>query len=110
MTYYADDMPHKCTVWARDGFNDEGSAIWLEPKVMHCRWQSKADWFVDAQGVQRVSSAIIYPEELVAIGSRIALGDFTGTSDPVGTNSFIVLSVAESPDLEGEETLVKVYV
>lgn len=66
--------------------------------------------FKDAQGQQRTSSAIIYPEHSLGLKGYVKRGT-DATDYPVGLDgAYEILQNGDSPNLTGTITLNKVFI
>jgi len=66
--------------------------------------------FKDAQGQQRTSSAVIYPEYSLGLKGYVKRG-IDATANPVGlAGAYEILQKGDSPNLSGTVTLNKVFV
>lgn len=106
---YSRNMPMTATYWDFLGVDAYGQSILDAPITIRCRWQDQAVLYKDAQGQQRVSSAIIYPAQEVAIKGWLKLG-IDATTSPVGlAGAHEIQQVGQSPSLDNRMRLLKVY-
>lgn len=62
-----------CVYWAPNGFNTFGEQQFVDPVEVNCRWEDKAQQFVDKEGKESVSSSIIYPAQALLLGGYVCL-------------------------------------
>lgn len=110
MSNYTRHMKQTLTYWAFVSIDRTGRASFASPVQLRCRWQDVAVLFKDAQGQQRTSSAIIYPEYSLGLKGYVKLGA-DATAEPVGlAGAYEILQKGDSPNLRGTTTLNKVFV
>jgi hypothetical protein len=110
-----DDMEQVATYWppgVNDGFGNLSFAS-VEPVLIACRWQDDAVLFRAPSGDEETSSAIVYPDRVLAVKGQLALGDHAGTAglgvDPRDAGAREIRQVGSSPSLSADEVLYKVY-
>lgn len=108
MQPYTDDMPHIATYWPPAGTGATGSMSYGAPVSIICRWQNKNDLFVDSLGRQQVSSAVVYPGAEVETEGMLARGEHV-SADPFSVGAKQIMAVGDSPDLDDDLTLYKVW-
>lgn len=110
MINYTRNMTQTATYWAKGGNDPFGGTGFVAPVLIKCRWQNKTDLFVDQQGHERVSSAIVYPDQPLEIGGYLALGDQTANASPIGiSGAYEIKNSGDSPSLDGRKRLNKVW-
>jgi hypothetical protein len=99
------------TYWPPASNSGLGSLQYGSPVVLACRWQDEERLAVDNEGEEFDSVAIIYPDQVVEKGGRIALGEHVDL-DPMTAlpESLEIRRVDESPSLRGDTIMVKVWV
>lgn len=106
---YTDDMDQDATYWAPGSPDEYGLIALAAPVAITCRWQNKAELFLDAQGNQAISSAVVYPDQALELQGWL----FEGTSaeadarDVAGARE--IRAVGTSPDLDNDEVLNKAW-
>lgn len=105
-----DVMFNTATYWApgtRDGKG--GFSAFPTPITLSCRWEDKKERFIDAQGNEKRSSAVVYPEQSVEIGGWFYKGTST-TADPRNvSNAFQIKMADEIEDLSGQYVEYKAW-
>lgn len=103
------------TYWppASGGANLFGAQPFGAPVAMDCRWEQKAELFMDKNGKEVVSRAKVFfaapnqPE----LGGYLFEGDATGEADPrTVVGAYEIRSVGRIPDLRNLQALVTVYI
>ena len=61
-------------VWSFDSFDDMGQPCLNSPVQIRCRWDGGTEEYVREDGTKSVSSATVYPDRLVPVGSVMWLG------------------------------------
>ena len=76
------------TVWVKsapDGFNKPGFG---SPRTILVRWADQAVQFIAPDRKEALSRSVVFVGEDLALGDYLALGDQTGTANPLSlTNS-----------------------
>lgn len=106
-----EDMNQELTYWAPTGVIAFGTETFETPVLHVCRWQDRAVNFVDAQGIQRVSRAVVYVGAPLSPGGWIAKGSHLGVALPRELpDAQRVAQYGGSPDLDADEILHKVWI
>ena len=98
-------MTQTATYWGpmvNDGY---GGGTFPSPVSINCRWQDDNQKFVDAEGNERISVSIVYPDTALELGGWLYLGT-SADADPhnvEGANE--IKQYRSMPDLSG--TLVE---
>lgn len=109
MTNYTRNMPQTATYWAvasRNAFNEPTFAA---PVQIKCRWEDKVVLFRDAAGRERVSTAVVYPNQPLALEGYLFLGTSASTTPRALSGAHEILQVGASPNISGTLTLNKAY-
>lgn len=104
MSYYSRNMPTVATYFSPAGQDGFGDLAYSSGQEVRVRWQVKNELIKDAQGRQVVSKAVVYVNDLVKVGGRLALGTATSATD--GEE---ILAVGVSPSLNTQQDLVKIW-
>jgi hypothetical protein len=98
------------THWVVTGSNGYGGFTFDTPVLVKCRWEDRTERFLNPQGDEVVSAAIVYPVEDVSVGDYMALGDLTATSDPITiAGTYPVRRFSKNTNLRNLEVIRKVY-
>jgi hypothetical protein len=98
-------MTKTATYWPPGAANLYGKIALDSPIKIKCRWQEKAELFKDAQGNQLVSSAIVYPNQVLSREGYLFLGESVSTSPRDVSGAFEIKQIGSSPSLNGSEEL-----
>lgn len=102
--YYSRNMPTTATYFAPMGQDAFGNLAYAAPVTLKCRWQAKNEMVRSIDGRELVSRAVVYVNNLVEAGGRLALGVVT---DPLQGDQIIAVGV--SPSLNAQQELVKAW-
>lgn len=91
------------TLWIKTGENGYGEETYAAPEVFQGRWENRSEQVRTPTDEEITSKAIIWVEEGIPIGSRLALGDYTGVDDPSLANASEVQAVFSVPSLRTNE-------
>ena len=75
MTFNGHLLTQTATVYKRTGYNDYGEPSFDSGTEIACRWRDVNQLFLNANGEEFTSKAVIYPSQSVEIGDRIAKGN-----------------------------------
>jgi hypothetical protein len=112
MGYYTRNMKQQVTYWAPGVNNGFGNLDFsgVERDVFLGRWQDDAVLFRDAQGQEQTSSAVVYLPFAVSERGYLCLGNRISELDPTQVDkAYEIRQVSQSPSLDGNTILVKVY-
>ena len=108
------------TRWRRVGVDAYGNASFAAPVVLPCRWEGRTELFVDFNGREIRSQAVVYTAVALAEGDYVALGN-KGTSTTTSTttsggsafdptrDAYEVKSVESMPNLRGTQFVYKAW-
>jgi hypothetical protein len=107
---YTRNMRQDLTFWAFTGVDAYGQSTFSAPVTVKCRWQDQQVLFRNAQGQERISSAIIYPAQPLGIKGYVKLG-IDATANPLGlAGAYEIQQAGTSPDLRNNKVLNKVWI
>ena len=93
-----------------DGF---GGSAFAAPVELDVRWEGKAELFLDSQGQETVSKAVVYTGQDVDIDGYLWLGKLTdlptGASPLLLSGAVRIKQVTKTPNLKVSEYLRTVY-
>lgn len=81
--------------WAPGSPDAYGNFTFDEPVEVECRWEDKPELFKDSNGNEQRSSSIVYPDQVVAVGGYLYLGDLDSLSDPEKADPKLVSGAKE---------------
>lgn len=99
-----DDVTH----WPIGGSDGFGGFMFDPPVTFKARWEDKNELFIDLQGEQVTSRAVVYIPSEIPVGDYLALGDKTAIADPTTIEGpFRVRAYHRSTDLHGLRSIMK---
>jgi hypothetical protein len=104
---YTHNMTETLTYWAQSGNTPSGGSTFTAPTEISGRWQQRQVLFRDAQGVERVSEAVVYVDRELMNGGYLFRGS-SAAADPIAAGGKEIRAVQQSPSLGNEQTLHKV--
>ena len=77
-------LKETCTYWptVADGY---GGVEFGAPVAVACRWEDKAELFVDDTGREAVSRAVVYVDTDLEVGGYLARGDYSASTSTTTT-------------------------
>lgn len=102
-----------CIHWQRIGTTSYGQPTWANPVDLACRWSDQVVKYVNAQGEEKVSNAVVFVDG-VGVGDVLMLGSVSDTglneSSPLqNSDAWEVKRVDSIPNLKNTVTWYKVY-
>lgn len=107
MINYARSMTQVATYWPPVAVDRHGKVITGAPVPVRCRWEDKGELFIDANGNQAMSSAVIYPAKPLSIQGYLLNG--TSKDAVPGNGAREIKQTGSSPSLDGSQVLNKVW-
>jgi len=102
-------LPQTCTYWGAPVSSGFGGTTFSLPSPLPCRWEEKAEEFVDASGQTKVSRAIVYLSDDVEVGGYLFLGDVS-TVDPTSLDgAYNIQRYSKMPDIRAANYLRKAW-
>jgi len=89
-----------------DGF---GGTTYGTPVLLSGRWEGQNELFVDAEGNEVRSQAVIYLDQSVALSGYLAKGEHTGSDPTTVSGAKEIRSVKETPNVDATQTVYKVW-
>jgi len=93
-------------------FDSYGNPIVDDPEEIACRWEDRAEEFVDMGGTVRISRSVVYVGQDVEVGGLLMLGEVLDASAPgfpddprESANTFEIRDVGKLPNLRVTEYL-----
>lgn len=91
-----------CTYWGAPVQDGYGGWTFSDPVLLKCRWEASTEKFMNQQGQEQVSRAIVWTYDELDVGGYLIEGDATATEDPTALDDALVIArVDEIPDLRG---------
>lgn len=106
---YTRNMHQTATYWPPGAPDPFGMPTFLEPVVVKCRWQDKAELFRDPEGRETTSSAVVYPAQPLEAGGYLLLGESTELNPKEVPGAREIRQKGSSPSLRNSRVLHKVW-
>lgn len=81
MSWIQRNLVQDVTRWSPTGQDGFGNQTWSTPETIKGRWEERTELFVDTNGEEVRSEAVVFLTKDVDTGDYLYLGD-TNTSDP----------------------------
>jgi len=89
---------------SKDRFNQ---TTFASPVAITCRWENKNTLFIDKEGREVTSEAVVYTSQELTLGGYLYEGTSTALTPPAGSRE--IRGKAASPNLRDSEVLNKVF-
>ena len=91
-----------------------GGDTWDDPVEINCRWEQKHEIFINAEGDEVRSQAVVYLDQDVDLGGYLMLGDLddisSSTESPDDVDSaFEIRAFAKIPNIKGTKFVRKAW-
>ena len=97
------------TYWGPGTPDGYGGYTYPDPIEIKGRWEDRKELFVDAEGNEVRSQAIVYPSQVVELGGYLYLGSSTA-SDPTTVEGALKIRAARKvPNIKATQEVVKVW-
>ena len=77
-----------CVYWPPGGedsggfdFDDYGKPLYATPVQIKCRWEDKAEEFLNSDGTREISNSVVYVDRDVRVGGVLLLDSLANVSD-----------------------------
>ena len=96
----------------KDGY---GKLSFGTPIEINCRWQQKNELFLNSEGKETLSRAVIYPDQDVEVEGYMYLGRLTDLSilekanPQLEVNAFPIKAYLKTIDVNGKEYVRKIW-
>jgi len=102
--------------WANPQNDGFGGKTFDDPIEISVRWEDRQELFIDANGQEKTSQAVVYLAQDIDLGGYLYLGTLVGLSsaeegDPLasGVASYEIRGFRKVPDIRGERFSRKVW-
>ena len=99
--------------WQRSATpNRFGRYGFAAPVEIDCRWEDRVESFVDPQGEEKLSNAMVYVDRILSVGDRLKRGSLESDqpTDPTSDRlAFEVRRFDQLPNLRATQTLLTAY-
>ena len=98
----------RATYWAAGAMNGHGERTFASPVLLWVRWQDGLRLIRNSSNEEIPCEAIVWVQQVVTIGDYLALGDYTGTANPLAEAlAFTVFQSEDCPSVNGQEIIRK---
>jgi hypothetical protein len=107
MVNYTRSMKQDATYWA-PGTNDGNGDLdfsGVVPVAVVCRWQEDTELFIDSNGQEFRSNAVVYTTTPVKLRGYLALGTYTEADPRDVEKAYEIRKVIETPSLRNYQVL-----
>jgi hypothetical protein len=100
----------EATYWGAPVHNNWGGTDYGQPRVIMVRWHEKTERFLNREGQDQLSNAIVFlPEEIDEFG-YLAMGDVSNVAKPEDTDkAFQIQRIEIIPDLRNLNKQIMAY-
>lgn len=101
-------LVQRAVYWHPTGTDRFGQPTFADPVELAVRWEERRQLFINDEGVEQVSRAIVYVESDVAVRGYLKLGTLLDLSDnaPLSNDAvFRILVFNKIPTLKGDQFL-----
>ena len=115
MSWITTNLKQTACYWANPVSDGIGGYTYDDPVELLVRWQDSSKKFIDANGEEKVSQAIVFVGQDVDVGGYFYLGDLDDLSsaeeaDPETiTGAYRIRALQKSPALKGTLVVRKVW-
>lgn len=105
-------LKQKAVYWTSIGRDGSGGLLLGTPIEINARWEDINESFLDLEGEEQVSNAVVFTDREVKISDMLRLGDLSSVpADPTLDNdSWEIRRVDEIPNLRANRTVWKAMV
>ena len=101
MTYITKNLKQTATYWGTPAKNGYGGHTFATPTTIDCRWEERTEVFLDEQGKEQKSTAVVYVGEDLDVDGWLYLGTST-ESDPSDVDGAYPIKVFRKvPNIKG---------
>ena len=108
-------LRHTAVYWGSPVSDGEGGRTFDNPVELAVRWEERHDLFMDAQGQEQQSSAVVFVAQDVVVGGYLFLGDLDDLSsaeegDPLNVDgAYEIRQFDKIPDLKATSFLRRAW-
>ncbi len=105
-----DLMFHTATYWAPptpDGF---GGGTYPAPVEIACRWEDKPELFIDAEGREQQSAAVVYPDRELLVEGWLVQGSSAEADPHNAAGAFEIKAARKITSLRNDCFEIKTWV
>ena len=100
------------TYWASPVSDGFGGFSFTDPVTVICRYEEKVELFIDIQGQEKRSVAVVYVAQDMIVGEYFALGTHTDSADnePKDVDvAYMIQAFKKIPNIKGTSWLRKIW-
>lgn len=102
-------MKQTATFWEPGSRDITGNATFRAPVTVLVRWQDQTELFIDPQGREQTSSAVVFTPRTLALEGYLLLGESTATNPKLVKGAKEIRQSAASPNLAQTVEIHKVW-
>lgn len=108
------NLVQTCVYWGTPAANGYGGYIYADGVEINARWEDRQEIFINAQGREDLSRAVVYVDTDVEVGGYLYLGELDDfdSSDPEPTenaSAYMIKAFSKIPNLKGTDYQRKVW-
>lgn len=109
MSWIANMLNQTATYWSTPTPDGYGGYSFSTPTSVSCRWENREEIFINSQGVEERSQAVVYLEQDVVEGGYLYLGTSAQGNPKDQAGVWKIKAVKKSPNIAGDTFLRKVW-
>lgn len=115
MSWVLRQLNQTVVYWGNPANDGYGGRTFDDPVELDCRWSDKQDLFIDIDGQEKRSEAVVWVESDVVVGGYLYLGDLDDLSsaeeaDPFEvTNAFEIRRFEKVPSVKADQFVRKAW-
>lgn len=109
MSIYNRNQNQIAMYWAPSVDDKYGARTFSSPVEIRCRWQDKQENFIDAEGKEKTSSSIVYPDRELENEGWLYLGQSSELDPHDVDGAKEIKATGSSPNLRNSQTLIKIW-
>jgi len=114
-TLLTDKLKQVAVYWGNPQNDGAGGRTFDDPVELSVRWEQRQELFIDANGQESTSKAVVYLDQDIDIGGYLYLGDLDDLSsaeegDPLTVSgAYEIRGSKKLPDIKADRFLRKVW-
>lgn len=104
-----DLMLQTATYWGPPTPDVYSEGTYPAPVQISCRWEDRADLFVDRDGQERQSAAVVYPDQELSTDGWLVLGTSAESDPHDAEGAFQIKATRNIPSLDNTLYELKVW-
>lgn len=111
--YLTRNLNQTAVYWGNPVEVGDGSLIFDDGVEVDCRWEERQELYMDNEGNERKSQAIVHVKQDMKVGEYLYLGvddDLdSDISNPTAVDSFEIKSFEKIPNIKGDKFIRRVF-